>query len=196
MLAACASSAVAQQGIDPKALAIIERTRTTRADYSMFAWNHVTPSGGEPREEWSAEFNKGHFHRVETPRDRLVADCAAGTGTGVEAGTDKVFSGSFIADAACGVQANSTIVSATYDGQTEGPFGPVDLITVSDPKNVRTYQVAANGAIVGATIRSRDGHLELEMITVALQHSAPEDIYSEKSLAESAVPEKYRKPPA
>jgi hypothetical protein len=100
-----------------------------------------------------------------------------------------------VAKAACGVQANSKILSASYDGRGDGRFGLADRITVRDPENLRTYEVAANGAIVGATIRSEDGRVSLKMWTVALENEAPNDIFTEESLTESAVPEKYRLAP-
>jgi hypothetical protein len=196
LVLAGAGVAGAQAAIDQRAEAVIQRTRTSHANYSLFLWNHITPDDGPARDEWSAEFNRGNLHRVETPRDRLIADCDAHTGTYFSVETKKVYKGVEIAKAACGVQANSAILSASYDGRGTGRFGRTDRITVHDPDNVRTYEVAANGALVAATIESKDGRVELKGWAVALEHESPADIFSEASLAESAVPEKYRKPPA
>jgi hypothetical protein len=191
----CAGTAQAQAAIDQRAQEVIDRTRTTRANYSLFSWNHASVKEGPVLDEWSAEFNRGNLHRVETPRDRLVADCEAHTGVHVNLQTLAVSRGLEVAKAACGVQANSKILSASYDGRGDGRFGLADRITVRDPENLRTYEVAANGAIVGATIRSEDGRVSLKMWTVALENEAPNDIFTEESLTESAVPEKYRLAP-
>jgi len=58
----------------------IALTRNTTATYSVFAWNIITRSNKPTEQEWSAEFHQGALHRVETPRDRIIADCAAMTG--------------------------------------------------------------------------------------------------------------------
>lgn len=195
LLLICAGTACAESGIDARAEAVITKTRTTHADYSMFAWNQVTPKDRAARDEWSAEFNKGNMHRVETPRDRLVADCAKGTGTYLNLETMNLYRGPAVAKAACGIQANSKILSASYDGVETGPFGKVERLTIHDPDNVRTYRIAPNGAIVAATIESDDGRVWLRMFAVAIDGKSPADIFSEASLFQSAVPEKYRQAP-
>ena len=70
LLPACAS---AQGEIDAGAAEVIDLTRTTSTTYSVYTWNRLTLPGAAPFEEWAAEFHDGHFHRVETPRDRIVA---------------------------------------------------------------------------------------------------------------------------
>ena len=68
----------ADQGERAKVEAIIARSKLTRATYAVYAWNKMQHPEQPAVEEWSAEFNSGSLHRVETPRDRVIADCAAG----------------------------------------------------------------------------------------------------------------------
>jgi hypothetical protein len=76
---------------------IVSRTHTTRATYAVYYWNRITPARGEASEEWSAEFNRGNWHRVETPRDRMIADCAAMKGIDLSLETGQIVSGPAVA---------------------------------------------------------------------------------------------------
>jgi hypothetical protein len=87
------------------------------------------------------------------------------------------------------------MLSASFDGRTTGPFGSVEHITVRDPEHVRTYEIAENGAIVGATIEQEDGSILLESRAVALEATAPGDAFTQKSLERSFVAEEFRKAP-
>jgi hypothetical protein len=51
--------------------AVVDRTKSTRATYAIYTWIRISRLGQPPHEEWSAEFNSGALHRVETPRDRV-----------------------------------------------------------------------------------------------------------------------------
>ena len=82
VLAAFSAPAMAETpGDTAKVAAIIARTKLTRTTYAAYFWNRIERAGQAPVEEWSAEFNAGPRHRVETPRDRVVADCAAQSGS-------------------------------------------------------------------------------------------------------------------
>lgn len=196
-LALCAAVGVAG-GTSPaliseEARALIDLTRKTRATYSLVTWNRITRPDGTVTEEWSAEFHDGVHHRVETPRDRIVADCSTMTGTYVQMGSARMINGASVARAACGVQANSVIQSARIAGKRQTRFGPATHLVVIDADNIRTYDVDANGVLLGATISDRDGHLRLVSRAVSLTADVSPDIFSIESLGKSAVPEKLRK---
>lgn len=72
LICAASSLAATSSGEAEKTIAL---TRETRATYSVFFWNVITRPGSPAQAEWSAEFHKGALHRVETPRDRIVANC-------------------------------------------------------------------------------------------------------------------------
>ena len=179
--------------ITDEARALIALTRETRATYTVISANQVHREGEELAHEWAAEFHDGIQHRVETPRDRIVADCEAKTGTYFGVETLNVISESGVAGAACGVNDNATILAARTTGLRDTAFGPATHLIVVDDQFVRTYDVASDGAILGQTIRGRDGSLKLVSRAVYYKSSAPDGIFSIASLARTAVPENMRK---
>jgi hypothetical protein len=193
---ATAASSVAAQPIDRKALALIEHTRETQATYSVFNWNWITTPGEPGREEWSAEFHHGKLHRVETPGMRLVADCEKQTGTYLDVATGERGSGPQVAGAACGIHDNARIEAATITGRKAGRFGTAIELEIRDPDHLRTYSVVENGALVGATISDPSGRLLVRAEAMVLRDTVPDGIFSPRSLAKSAVPERYRQGPA
>lgn len=174
---------------------LIAKTRETNATYSLFLWNEITHPDGKVDQEWSAEFHQGTLHRVETPRDRIVADCAAGTGIYLRVPTKEIIRGPNVAKAACGIQANSEIIESRVLSSGSGPFGPAVVVLVRDPENIRTYTVAESGALIASTIDDLESRRLITANAVALLPTAAGDIFTEASLAASAVPEKYRSKP-
>lgn len=194
MLAAAASVAGAsEKPITDEATALIALTRETRATYSIVSANRIYREKGRVVREWAAEFHDGVQHRVETPRDRIVADCEAKTGTYFGVESWKVFGNSGVAGAACGVSANAKILTARTDGLRDTAFGPATHLIVTDDNAIRTYDIAPDGAILGATISARDGRIQLVSRAVYYKAKVPTGIFSVVSLAQSAVPEAWRK---
>lgn len=171
----------------------MKKTRTTTDSYSVFMWNRITADGQEPVEEWSAEFHQGSLHRVETPRDQIIADCSAMTGTHLKVAKGVRSSDAWIAKAACGINANKPISSSEWLGRVDTKFGAVDRVKLVDGDNIRTYDVADSGALVGATIADLDGTLRLTSKAVELLPSvANERVFAPSSLGTSAVPDRYK----
>lgn len=175
-----------------EARALIALTRETRATYTVVSSNLVYHPDGTRIREWGAEFHDGIHHRVETPRDRLVADCEAMTGTYLNLATVKIVQEASVARAACGVQANSTMLSARLDGKRQTRFGPTTHLVVIDAENIRTYDVAPDGALLGATITGRDGTKKLVMRAIYYAPEVPTGIFFPDSLGKSAVPANLR----
>lgn len=189
------SSACAQLVGNESAEDVIAYSRQTTQTYSLFAWNIITRPEKAPEQEWSAEFHQGSLHRVETPRDRIVANCAELTGTYLQVATGEVIEGPNVARAACGIQANSSILEARLTGSTGSKFGHVQSILVRDSKYIRTYDIASNGAIVGSTIDDLESNRLLKSFAVDLLSEVPNGIFTKESLASTAVPEKYKYAP-
>jgi hypothetical protein len=192
--AACAAAAVG----DERALRVVERTKMFDGSYASYTWNRISPTGQPPVEEWSAEFHSGALHRVETPRDRIVADCSALSGTWLSLVTGETVTNSQVAASACGINTNKPFRSARLRGRVEGPFGIVDRVEVADHENVRVYDVTREGVIVRATYADRETPqiLALESWTVALDSELPaDDLFSEQSLQRSFVPAQHQSPP-
>lgn len=191
--AACSAS---EPNPEAKAEAAIERSRSTDATYSLYLWNRLTPPGRSAIEEWSAEFHQGSLHRVETPRDRIVANCKTLEGWHLDIRSGSVSKGESVARAACGIHANSAILRKTYEGRLDTDFGASEHLTIYDPGHVRTYLVADNGALLGATISDLRGTLLLENWAVELVDTVRPGIFSPESLNLSAVPDEFRRDPA
>ena len=145
--------------IDEQAQAAVDRTRNPTSAYSLFTWNEGnTPERGRIS-EWAAEFHRGQLHRVETPLHRLVADCDKGTGTVLDVKTGEQFTNDRVAKAACGVDANVSIVTMRFLGRELGRFGFVDRVEITDNDGgLRTYDIDRIGAIVGQTIKDWQGN--------------------------------------
>ena len=146
--------------------------------------------------EWSAEFHRGQLHRVETPLNRLIADCGKQTGVWLDVATGKRVTSERVAKAACGVNANASVSAMRFLGQQRGRFGMVDQVALTDTDGIRTYDIDQAGAIVAATITGPDGTKYLEAQATAVLSYANGDIFSEDSLQRSAVPKQYRLKPA
>lgn len=176
--------------------AVLALTRTTKATYAVCTWNVVTPSADVQVKEWAAEYHQGDRHRVETPRDRIIANCATGEAQHLDVRTGAVSTSPSLAAAACGVDANRKLMAKQFLGrETGGRYGPVSRIAVEDDGNRRTYDVLDDGAIIAATIRDNveDETERLNSAALSYSHRLPEaDIFSTASLGRSVVTESCR----
>jgi hypothetical protein len=197
-LAADASANPAKPSPDARARAVFERTKQARATYALYSWNWVKESGSEAGPRWGAEFHRGNLHRVETPNIRVIADCAAGTGTMLQVDSGETQSGSGIAGAACGINSNFQIRSLEWLGRKSTRFGPLDRLRILDPANERLYAVDRDGVLVAAEIFPRDGAggACLQQEPLALEKTLPaEDIFSAESLRKSFAAPRFQSPP-
>lgn len=179
----------------PEVQRIIAHTRETRATYSLFNWNVITPRGGTAREEWSAEFNSDNLHRVETPKFRIIADCAHRTGTVLNVETGETSDGPGVAATACGIDATMTITSAALLRSTAGVWGPISNLRIQTKDDVRTYAIERRGIIVGETIADKAGHTFLKMTAREIRDWVPHDIFTVSSLQRSVVSDAFKTAP-
>lgn len=192
-----ASTGCAQEA-DPRVTAIIESTRNTVATYALYSWSRMTPPDGKAVEEWAAEFHSGNRHRVETPRDRIVADCSTGEGTHFNVVIGQTQTAPWIAQAACGINANKVIEDSRIIGSGDGRFGPTMRIEVIDADAVRTYDVRADGVLVAATISDKPPTSTARLTSAAVlvaEELPTDDIFSVGSLNNSVVPAKFKQAP-
>ena len=188
----------ADQSGKGKAEAIISRSKLTRETYSVYSWNRIQPPGQKAVEEWSAEFNSGSLHRVETPRDRLIADCAAHTGTYLSLVTGNVITGPQVAGVACGINTNRQFLSVEALGRVKTRFADADRVRVADTENVRTYDISDDGIILRTIFETNDAKRStvLDVEAVAVTHSIPgPNMFDEASLASSFVPDRFKVAP-
>lgn len=194
-----AASAASYSPVEQKAGEVIQRTKTTRATYAVYNWNRIEIPGHPSTEEWSAEFHSGSLHRVETPRDRVVADCQSGTGSALSLMTGQIKSGPEVALYACGINTAKPIVSARWVGKISTHFGSADRIEIVDRDNIRTYDVSDQGVILDTEYRANNAlrPVVLEDYAVAVQPMLPDtNMFDEASLGKSFVPDKFKHSPA
>jgi len=181
--------------LDPKVGKVMALTRNTRATFSLFAWNIITPKGGEQYGQWSAEFHSGNLHRVESGDDRIVADCAKMTASYFDPRKGQIIDDNKAARVACGMADLKPIVRGAYLGRAKGRFGAVERIRIEDGDTIRTYSVDRRGAIVAQTILSPTNDHRLTLEAREVRGWVPQGIFSRESLDHSAVPEKFKSPP-
>ena len=186
-----ATSADTSGPIDAKAEAVIARSRNSTVTYTIYWRVSSSNAGGKPDYAWAATFRKGSLARLEDVQSRVVADCAAGTGTLFDLGVghDDYRVGKKVAQAHCGVNSDRRVRSTRWLGEKDGKFGRVDEVEIVDEDGTFTYQVGADGALLGVMSRMRGS----QKITVAepmkFERTVPSgDIFSRLSLANSKVP--------
>ena len=196
--AAAAAAETAEPAPDPRARAVFERTKQTRATYALYSWNWVKGSGFETGPHWSAEFHRGPLHRVETPHVRLVADCSAGTGTMLRVDSNETESGAGVARAACGINSNFPLRSLEWLGRKSSRFGPVETVRILDRSDERIYAVDESGVLVASEIFPRDPKATycVQQEPLAIERRLPgTDMFSPRSLSRSFAAERFATPP-
>jgi hypothetical protein len=181
-----------------KVAAVIARSKTSKTTYAVYFWNRIQHPGQSATEEWSAEFNLGNLHRVETPRDRIVADCSAQTGTYLSLPSGKLVTGPEVAAVACGINTNRHFLEMRSLGRVKTRFGDADRVRVADSENIRTYDISKEGIILRTLYQQNDsGHATaLEVETVGLSHTLPATaMFDQASLARSFVSQQFRRNP-
>lgn len=171
--------------------AAITKTRTTQATYALVSTNEIRLDD-KTIHEFAAEYNRGDLHRVETPRDRIVANCRTGWSAHLNVATGEVSRREGTSGVACGIATN-VFRSAEVLGSRQSQFGRVQQVKIVTNHDLRTYDVAENGAIVGQTIAEPDGKLRLIMRAISVTEQLPiGDIFSEASLAKSVVSDELK----
>lgn len=193
-LALSVPQAAPKQGEAVLVQQLIERTQTTRAPYALVSTNEIRRDDATIH-EFSAEFNRGDLHRVETPRDRIVTNCRTGWNAHLNVASGKITHDDSVSGMACGVYTSDGVVSAEITGTRSSQFGRLQQLKIKTVSGLtRIYGIAANGAIVAEEIVDPAGEPRLIMTAISLSNRVPStDLFSEASLAESAVPDEMRK---
>ena len=151
-------------------------------------------SGIDAGPHWSAEFHRGPLHRVETPHVRLVADCAAGTGTLLQVDRTETESGARVARAACGINSDLPAARPRMARPQEPPCR-----SGRDPRILRSDRRASLcGRRHRDTGRLRDFPRDpaagycVQQEPLALERRLPAtDIFSPRSLGRSFAAEQF-----
>ena len=181
-----------------RVLEVLERTKVTRSTYALYVWTRITEPGQEPREEWGAEFHFGDLHRVETPDNRVVANCSAGTGTARSLDSGETFDGPGLARVACGINTNRVFQSAEYRGVVQTRFGPADRVRLIDDELVREYDVSRDGVLLRTVFALNQPGEPAILVSDAVEVARElpnQDMFDRESLAQSYVPESFQRAP-
>lgn len=184
------------QDTPPNVLALLGKTKTFTGTYSLYVWNRITVPGKAPVEEWSAEFHSGKLHRVETPRDRVVADCGTRTGVAIHLETGAVVEGPHVAGAACGINTNGSLTALDWVGSVATAFGQAERIRLIDSEFVRQYDISNKGVLLHTTYTEKrpDGRLVLDAEATKIDSGIPsQDMFDRNSLQRSFVPDEYKR---
>ncbi len=180
------------------ALQVLQKTKTPTTEYALYIWNRVTLPKQPPVEEWSAEFHSGDLHRVETPRDRVVANCRLLTGASLNLVTGAVSEGAQVANAACGINTNGSNVTFEWLGPVHSMFGRAERIRLTDPSYIRVYDVSDAGVLLRTTYSENreGGSFLLTASAVGVEKVLPSmDMFDRSSLVKSYVPDRYKRQP-
>ncbi len=183
--------------IDKHAAEVLLRTRQVSITYAVYQWNEVADNSEAGRSEWAAEFHSGNMHRVETPLVRVVADCSTFSGFMYDVAKKQTTADRNAGVYACGVNLGRRPRLLEYVKHVSSKYGLLDVIHVVDDQDDRFYGISTAGVIITTEYTSlkNDGHC-LQGVTVELTDKLPQsDLFSEASLAETAVAEKYRSTP-
>ena len=178
---------------------VIQRTKVVSTTYAVYFWNHGRSPSLAASDEWSAEFHSGSQHRVETPRDRVIADCKAGTGAYLNVASGQIIRGAQVAAAACGINTARRIVSTKWMGRVQTGMGSADRVQITDTSNVRTYDISKDGIILASVYALVDSPQPIILRTwaLAIRPNLPDkNMFDEASLQRSFVPERYKIAPA
>lgn len=169
---------------------LIERTKTTQARYALVSRNEIRRDDATIH-EFSAEFNRGDLHRVETPRDRIVANCRTGWNAHLNVATGVITHDDAASGMACGVYTGDGLLNAEITGTRSSQFGLLQQLKIRTIGGLtRTYEIAPNGAILSEEIIDPAGKPRLLTTVMSLSDRLPSvDIFSEASLARSVVPD-------
>jgi hypothetical protein len=185
-----AVSAFPAQAQSINADAVIARTKHPAHDYSLFQWTNVTTGDGRLYSFWAAEFHQGSLHRVETPMDRIVADCAAMTGTHYSEVTGETTTGRAAAETACGIDMTGA-EGAEYLGRRESDYGILDAIEIARDGQRRTYWISPEGVIIRSQF-ARAGEATswvLRNWAIRLELASPNaEMFTASSLTKTYVP--------
>jgi hypothetical protein len=145
---AWSAPALAQSALPPEVQAVIDRSKTTRANYSVTMTAEVVRDGQRVI-ELEAEFQQGALHRVEVPARRVLSNCDTGESYTYEIASARMESNVDQSDSVCGIAlAADPPISGRLLAPVTGDYGRADVIELVGGNFIRRYAVTADGIIV------------------------------------------------
>lgn len=184
--------------VDAQTQAVIDRTKAARQTYALYEWGRHNRPGEPPVEQWSAEFNQGAVHRVETPEVRVVANCETGAGVVLLVPLGRRDAEPDVGKVACGISTRADLLDGKWLGEVDTAFGKADRIQLTDAELIRTYDVTKAGVIVRTEFHAR-GPGEPEVVAshavAVLPELPPGALFDDASLDQSFVSDAYKTAP-
>lgn len=142
---------------DPRALAAVERSRTTKQPYIVTLAASVEIDGSR-FEDTATEFHDWPLHRVETKPAHVIANCETNEAVRFDTTTSKSARSVEDASNACGVGGfGPDPVRLKWLGLEQRTFGKVDVIELENAKFFRRYEITSDGIIVLNNFEPKDG---------------------------------------
>jgi len=156
--------------LPPNVQAVLDRSRSTRANYSVVVTAEV--SWDENRwTETQAEYQQGPLHRVEVARTRILANCDTGRAYVYDVRAGHLVAPPPSGTGACGVDINADqVMSGRLLEPVTGSYGRADVIELTGVNFIRRYAVTGDGIIVATAYvpRRPDVHFSMRTVTVAV----------------------------
>ena len=188
VLAFCPVLAQAQD--EPSATAVVARTKAPTSDYSLFQWT-ISRQENRAYSLWAAEFHLGSLHRVETPLDRIVADCKAMIGHHRSLIAGKTLSGREAAETACGIDMMGA-TGLVYEGRLASPHGDLDVVALEKGGLSRRYWVDPVGILIQSEFVADDDRPDEPTLrnwaTKVVREAPDAAMFTPESLERSFVP--------
>jgi hypothetical protein len=184
--------------IDPVANTVVERTRQTQSTYAVYLWGSALDKDGNTEEHWSAEFHSGDWHRMDSPKIRVIANCRTHVGYFHDVATGQTTDAPNAYRGSCGIYDAPDVSEIIKLDSISSDNRQLDQIKITDAKFIRQYAIDSDGVIVGSDWTAKDGSAApcVKTRAIAVIPILPEkDIFSEVSLARSVVPVQYQSMP-
>ncbi len=142
---------------DPRALAAVERSRTTRQPYTVILAASVEINGSR-FEDRATEFHDWPLHRVETKLAHVIANCESLEAVRFDTTTFQSVRSEEDASSACGVGGfEPDPRKLKWLGRERRIFGWVDVIELENAQFFRRYEITGDGIIVLSNFEPKDG---------------------------------------
>lgn len=183
--------AAANDGAD----AVVGRTRTTSATYATYSRVFALTDDGDADNGWAAEFHSGDWHRNESAKFRVIANCRTHVGYAFDVESQQLQKAPDIYKGACGIVDAPDVIATDRLAPVTGKYGRLDVVRITDTRFTRFYAIDAHGVIVRSIWSAKNGSPApcFQIEPNAIMNVLPAgNIFSVASLKDSVVPTRYR----
>lgn len=189
----------ADKDADQSARALLERTKTTTATYASYGWLYQRDDEGNRTDTWALELHRGELYRGEGIKVRTLVNCRTHVGWLYDIASDTLTRNDEIWVGACGIFSGGQIIAVDLLAPiNDRRFGRLDVLRVTDRRNLRYYAIDRRGVIIRSAWAAANGSpapcIQQEPIAI-LQKLPADTLFMPEALKHSLVPERYRAAP-